>query len=402
MGQRSQIYIRYNNGKTMVAEHLQWNYGEFMIDRAEQILDFLSKNVEEKDYSNFIGKYFEITNRDYSRNDLDILKSLIELNINKGSIVKGADLVKEALDMQSLEKNPNFDTFKITPEMQDNNNGIFVVDIKNNGEIKYGFAIGPEEMSEEEYNKWNKDKNMLFKMCSAKEYIEHFSPEHWSEKYIKDIGPKKFKEEQTNYSLYLEKAEKIDRNFSLMTDKEYEEMFDREYEYKDCMKQQEYEETKKQVISERYKNLDPKIKEYNLIEDYRQKFIEYCKDKVADLGKPSDYLTKKQMEDYFIDDRLNTVRCVLPIYNGTKNVTVIDSDNNYIYVDKDKNIIDETYFFGDGIDDYEILGINQDYNNPNLDFTFSKINKENYDFIVEDWHNYMTMNEVKEDEEEEM
>ena len=39
-------------------------------------------------------------------------------------------------------------------------------------------------------------------------------------------------------------------------------MFDREYEYKDCMKQQEYEETKKQVISERYKNLDPKIKPF--------------------------------------------------------------------------------------------------------------------------------------------
>ena len=47
MGQRSQIYIRYNNGevKGLIANYYQWNYGERMISRArwgiESILDTL-------------------------------------------------------------------------------------------------------------------------------------------------------------------------------------------------------------------------------------------------------------------------------------------------------------------------------------------------------------------------
>ena len=40
MGQRSQIYIRYN-GKLIVANYYQWNYGERMISRCRSILERL-------------------------------------------------------------------------------------------------------------------------------------------------------------------------------------------------------------------------------------------------------------------------------------------------------------------------------------------------------------------------
>ena len=41
MGQRSQIYIRYN-GDIKVANYYQWNYGERMISRARAIIEILN------------------------------------------------------------------------------------------------------------------------------------------------------------------------------------------------------------------------------------------------------------------------------------------------------------------------------------------------------------------------
>lgn len=44
MGQRSQIYIRFNDnrmesGKGLIALYYQWNYGERMVSRARQIIE---------------------------------------------------------------------------------------------------------------------------------------------------------------------------------------------------------------------------------------------------------------------------------------------------------------------------------------------------------------------------
>ena len=80
MGQRSQLYIRYKNKKNLVAMHLQWNYGYYMINRTYQLLDFIGKNVK-SDYSNFKEEHFDIANSGSRREDIEMLQNLIQMNV---------------------------------------------------------------------------------------------------------------------------------------------------------------------------------------------------------------------------------------------------------------------------------------------------------------------------------
>lgn len=214
MGQRSQLYIRYKNKKNLVAMHLQWNWGYYMVNRAYQLLDYIRKNVK-NEFSNFKEEHFDIEND--RREDIDILQNLIQINLTIGSYVSGYDLVKD-----EFKYNQDKDTFKMTPKEQDNNNGILVIDIQENGVIKYGFAGGIEEIRDMSYGD-------DFKMISAKEYFE------LSEKNVME----KYKLKNTNKELYdtvQEQIKFIDGNFELLTDEEYKEIFESEYEFKNCMK----------------------------------------------------------------------------------------------------------------------------------------------------------------------
>ena len=120
MGQRSQLYIRYKNKKNLVAMHLQWNYGYYMINRTYQLLDFIGKNAK-ADYSNFREEHFDIANSETRREDIDMLQNLIQMNTTIGSYVKGIDLVKEDYEWgsgkedfkETFKMNPNF-KFQIT------------------------------------------------------------------------------------------------------------------------------------------------------------------------------------------------------------------------------------------------------------------------------------------------
>ena len=42
MGQRSQIYVRYNK-KLVIANYYQWNYGEQMISRARYGIEYIRR-----------------------------------------------------------------------------------------------------------------------------------------------------------------------------------------------------------------------------------------------------------------------------------------------------------------------------------------------------------------------
>lgn len=214
MGQRSQLYIRYKNKKNLVAMHLQWNWGYYMVNRAYQLLDFINKNVKDE-FSNFKEEHFDIEND--RREDIDILQNLIQINLTIGSYVSGYDLVKD-----EFRYNQDKNTFKMTPKEQGNNNGILVIDIQENGTIKYGFGGGIEEIRDMNYGD-------DFKMISAKKYFE------LSEKNVME----KYKLKNTNKELYdtVQKQIKfIDGNFELLTDEEYKEIFESEYEFKNCMK----------------------------------------------------------------------------------------------------------------------------------------------------------------------
>lgn len=227
MGQRSQLYIRYKNKKNLVAMHLQWNYGYYMINRTYQLLDFIGKNVK-SDYSNFKEEHFDIANSGSRREDIEMLQNLIQMNTTIGSYVKGIDLVKEEYEFCNDEKKS---TFKINPNNQDNNNGILVIDIGENGKVKYGLGGGNEEIGT-----WVDD----FKMISAKEYFRLSENSYSDEKY---------KLKNSNKELYdevMKQIKFIDENFELLTDEEYKEIFDTEYKYEDCIIPKEFEELQKE------------------------------------------------------------------------------------------------------------------------------------------------------------
>lgn len=217
MGQRFQVYVRYNGGKSLVAYHLQWCYGRFAINRIYQLLDFISKNLKDT-YSNFTNEHFEITNRGEYREDKRILESLIQMNMTAGSYVAGIDLVKEE---QEFADTPS-ETFKINPEKQDNNNGIIVIDISNDRKIKYGMTVGYE----------GKGKHKEFEIVSAREYMEAYQSDL---DYIKEnIKTEKDKEEYLELLATIEKQLIFTEDFEVMTQQEFEDMFKQEYKYEDC------------------------------------------------------------------------------------------------------------------------------------------------------------------------
>lgn len=220
MGQRSQIYIRYNNGKNLVAYHLQWNWGYYMINRTYQLLDFISKNVE-SDYSNFKGIHFDITNHGKQRDDIDILSNLIQFNTTVGSFVKGHNLVKEEFDYFNDEGK---DTFKMIPKNQDNNNGILVIDIQEN-KIKYGLAGGYEEIE-------NMSLEDDFKMITARKYFKLSEASFGNEKY-------KLKNQDEELYKKVQKQIKFIDSFELLTDEEYKEIFRKKYSFKENLKESE-------------------------------------------------------------------------------------------------------------------------------------------------------------------
>lgn len=216
MGMRSQVYIRYKNEKKLVAMHLQWNYGFYMINRTYQLLDYLKKNLSGS-YSNFKEENYDIVNG--HNEDVEILHNLIQMNLTMGSYVKGHDLVKEE---KEYFNDSGGDKFKMTPKHQDNNNGILVIDIKEDGTIKYGLGAGGEDGGEF-------TDNGDFKMINAKTYFNLGENQKTGdyEKYRLE------NEDKELYNEVLSQINFIDNNFKLLTQEEYEEIFDKEYSYKE-------------------------------------------------------------------------------------------------------------------------------------------------------------------------
>lgn len=229
MGQRSQIYIRYNNAETLVAKHLQWNWGTYMIARAYQLLDFISKNVESS-YSNFLSEKFDIANHGEDREDLKILDSLISLNSEIGSYVQNIDLIEENYIYRFHSDNDI--SFKLNPEKEDNNDGIFVIDVNENKDgtikIKYGFSTG---------------YGNNFKMCSALNYLKAYKEE--LEYMLKHCKTEEDKQELLDdWKKYIKKAKEIDKRYVQLSQEEYIDIFNKTYFYNICIKEERLKEMK--------------------------------------------------------------------------------------------------------------------------------------------------------------
>lgn len=143
MGQRSQIYIRYNkDGKNyLTAKYYQWNYGERMISRCKHTIEWIK----------------EILNYDWHlTTDTEDLKRILDVNFDMGSVAIGSDIVKEYAEDEYWRKECSFNEFVFN--RQDNNDGKLFISIKN-GIVKYAFLdydCNTEHiMNAEQYLNWD-------------------------------------------------------------------------------------------------------------------------------------------------------------------------------------------------------------------------------------------------------
>lgn len=123
MGQRSQIYVRYNK-KLVVTNYYQWNYGERMISRARYGIEYIRKS-----YLEHRGWIFN------NESDMEKLRRIFDVNFDMKDIVMSWNIIEEWKEQFSEDKNFNNYVFKL----QDNNDGKLFVDILDDGTMEYAF-----------------------------------------------------------------------------------------------------------------------------------------------------------------------------------------------------------------------------------------------------------------------
>ena len=190
MGQRSQIYVRYQKDDTnyLVARYYQWNYGERMISRCRHTLEWI------KEYLRYDW---------YLTTETETLKRYLDVNFDMKSIVIGSDIVKEWEEWDYKEET-TFNDFVFL--QQDNNDGKLFIDIKD-GVIKYAF-VDTECHTEH--------------IMNARQYMD-WDYEDWrASEYIDDEAKKTCED---NFKVITEIAE-------LMTEQELEEFINADYEPK--------------------------------------------------------------------------------------------------------------------------------------------------------------------------
>ncbi len=122
MGQRSQIYVRYENQgrKDLIANYYRWNYGERMISRARWGIEFI-KSVLRYDW------YFT------HKTNQKKLSRFFDTNFDMKDIQMSNDILSE---YKKYGSDTNFNNFVF--KQQNNNDGKLLIDITD-GAIKYAF-----------------------------------------------------------------------------------------------------------------------------------------------------------------------------------------------------------------------------------------------------------------------
>lgn len=142
MGQRSQIYLRYN-GKLIFANYYQWNYGERMISRARWGIEWVKELVDEK---------YDFFFRD--KRSIEQMRRVFDVNFDMKDVALSCDIVKEWSEQFSDE--PFND---VVFNGQDNNDGQLFIDIPDirDGKIYYCFRDMHEDtiMDAAQYMKWD-------------------------------------------------------------------------------------------------------------------------------------------------------------------------------------------------------------------------------------------------------
>ena len=121
MGQRSQIYVRYNS-RLIIANYYQWNYAERMISRARWGIEYLKDFVDN-------GYDFAFLDSSY----ITRFSRIFDTNFDMHDVAISCDIVKEYHELF-----PDRDFNDSVFNKQDNNDGQLFVDIQD-GKIFYCF-----------------------------------------------------------------------------------------------------------------------------------------------------------------------------------------------------------------------------------------------------------------------
>ena len=242
MGQRSQHYVQFCTNekndfigekvKNLSALHLQWCYGWYMIERMYNLLRYIKKNNEnyEKDeYRTFTGEKYS-----NAREIRKEIYALTQFNFESTTFQNGIDLVEEELDFNYAKNHKNISgekvwykgdfkkflngwadekpteedlIYQINPYQQDNNDGITIIKVEEDGTIKYAFDFLRNYSSEE------------FEPITAKEYYKEYKRydyKNFTEKDKRDIR---------------NKIKYIDNNFTLLTSEEVQDIFNQKYKW---------------------------------------------------------------------------------------------------------------------------------------------------------------------------
>ena len=190
MGQRSQIYIRYNisGKKGLIARHYHWNYEERMISRARGIIEAI-----QSDYWNF------------GEENIIKLCRICDVNFDMRDIMLSVDIIDEVAEFYDGNYKNIFN--------QDNNDGQLLIDVTESG-VKYCFIPrydNIEALDGRHYLIWD---------------TRHSYPHYrWTE----EDTPKKMDEDTILYT--LNNIAYIDSNATLMTKEEAEEFVNADYSY---------------------------------------------------------------------------------------------------------------------------------------------------------------------------
>lgn len=197
MGQRSQIYIRYNvndengrNYKGLIARYFGWNYGERMISRARYVIEELQNEFMK--YKWLFG----------NEEKLEKLKRFCETNFDMKDIIFSSDILKEIEEYGDGDLQYIFN--------QDNNDGQLFIDVTNDG-IKYCFMKfynEGEPMDGEYYMKWN---------CENEEHPDWHVPYKYMNRHTITYTEKNIK--------------KIDKMATLMSPEEIKTFVEDDYSY---------------------------------------------------------------------------------------------------------------------------------------------------------------------------
>lgn len=136
MGQRSQIYVRFesvgNNAvPILIANYYQWNYGERMISRIKHIVEYITSTFKEVGYDKTGNFHFW-----YEREETQLkIRRLLDVNFDMQDIVLSQDIIEEYRNYGDGYKFNDYVFYD-----QDNNDGQAYLYVMNDGTVKYAFT----------------------------------------------------------------------------------------------------------------------------------------------------------------------------------------------------------------------------------------------------------------------